>query len=105
MSVIVSISSFIIPGIMLFIVLYGIIKKQNVYDDFVTGATGGLKTVIKVMPTLIGLMVAVGVLIRIYGSVGKMAGKGYQSHRFSGRTNAGYNCQNIFIISSYGNGS
>ena len=55
MSVIVSISSFIIPGIMLFIVLYGIIKKQNVYDDFVTGATGGLKTVIKVMPTLIGL--------------------------------------------------
>ena len=42
MSVIVSISSFIIPGIMLFIVLYGIIKKQNVYDDFVTGATGGL---------------------------------------------------------------
>ena len=47
---------------MLFIVLYGIIKKQNVYDDFVTGATGGLKTVIKVMPTLIGLMVAVGVL-------------------------------------------
>ena len=62
MSVIVSISSFIIPGIMLFIVLYGIIKKQNVYDDFVTGATGGLKTVIKVMPTLIGLMVAVAVL-------------------------------------------
>lgn len=62
MSIIVSISSFIIPGIMLFIVLYGIIKKQNVYDDFVTGATGGLKTVIKVMPTLIGLMVAVGVL-------------------------------------------
>lgn len=62
MSVIVLISSFIIPGIMLFIVLYGIIKKQNVYDDFVTGATGGLKTVIKVMPTLIGLMVAVGVL-------------------------------------------
>lgn len=62
MSIIVSISSFIIPGIMLFIVIYGIIKKQNVYDDFVNGAAGGLKTVIKVMPTLIGLMVAVGVL-------------------------------------------
>lgn len=62
MSIIVSISSFIIPGIMLFIVIYGLIKKQNVYDDFVSGAAGGLKTVIKVMPTLIGLMVAVGVL-------------------------------------------
>ncbi|MCI8956560.1 MAG: spore maturation protein [Eubacterium sp.] len=62
MSVFVTISSFIIPGIMLFIVIYGVAKKRNVYDDFVEGATGGLKTVIKVMPTLIGLMVAVGVL-------------------------------------------
>ena len=62
MSVFVTISSFIIPGIMLFIVIYGVAKKRNVYDDFVEGATGGLKTVIKVMTTLIGLMVAVGVL-------------------------------------------
>lgn len=62
MSVIVAISSFIIPGIMFFIVVYGLKKKQNVYDDFVRGAKGGLSTVIKVMPTLIGLMVAVGVL-------------------------------------------
>ena len=57
-----TISSFIIPAVMLFIVIYGVIKKENIYDDFVEGATGGLKTVIKVMPTLIGLMVAVGVL-------------------------------------------
>ena len=77
MSVIVSISSFIIPGIMLFIVLYGIIKKQNVYDDFVTGATAGLKTVIKVMPTLIGLMVAVAVLREsgFMEVLGKLLGK------------------------------
>ena len=77
MSVIVSISSFIIPGIMLFIVLYGIIKKQNVYDDFVTGATGGLKTVIKGMPTLIGLMVAVAVLREsgFMEVLGKLLGK------------------------------
>ena len=77
MSVIVSISSFIIPVIMLFIVLYGIIKKQNVYDDFVTGATGGLKTVIKVMPTLIGLMVAVAVLREsgFMEVLGKLLGK------------------------------
>ena len=38
------------------------IKKKNVYDDFVNGAKDGFTTVIKVMPTLIGLMVAVGVL-------------------------------------------
>lgn len=62
MSVIVTISSLIIPGIMLFIVFYGLAKKKNVYDDFVRGASEGLPTVLKVMPTLIGLMVAVGVL-------------------------------------------
>lgn len=62
MSVIVAVSSFIIPAVMLFIVFYGMIKKSNVYDDFVKGAAEGFTTVIKVMPTLIGLMVAVGVL-------------------------------------------
>ncbi len=55
----------------------GLIKKQNVYDDFVTGATGGLKTVIKVMPTLIGLMVAVAVLREsgFMEVLGKLLGK------------------------------
>lgn len=36
--------------------------KCNVYDSFVTGAKDGMKTVVEVMPTLIGLMVGVGVL-------------------------------------------
>ena len=62
MSIIVTVSSMIIPAIMLFVVGYGMIKKKNVYDDFVNGAKDGFTTVIKVMPTLIGLMVAVGVL-------------------------------------------
>ena len=62
---------------MMFIVIYGMIKKRNVYDDFVNGATGGLKTVIKVMPTLIGLMVAVGVLREsgFMDFLGELAGK------------------------------
>ncbi len=37
-------------------------KKKMFYVDFVNGAKDGFTTVIKVMPTLIGLMVAVGVL-------------------------------------------
>ena len=36
--------------------------KVNVYDTFIKGAKSGFFTVIKIMPTLIGLMVAVGVL-------------------------------------------
>lgn len=62
MGVLVSVSTYIIPGIMVAIIVYGLIKKQNVYDDFVEGAKDGFTTVIQVMPTLIGLMVAVGVL-------------------------------------------
>ena len=62
MEILVKLSSFIIPGVMLFITIYGIKSKRNIYDDFVSGAADGLKTVVKVLPTLIGLMVAVGVL-------------------------------------------
>ena len=36
--------------------------KCHVYEEFVKGAKDGLKTVVKILPTLIGLMVAVGVL-------------------------------------------
>ena len=44
------------------IVCYGIIMKIPVYDTFVKGAKDGFLTVIKIMPTMVGLMVAVGVL-------------------------------------------
>mgnify|MGYP003429866220 CR=1 FL=1 len=50
--------SFVILGI----VVYGISEKISVYDEFVNGAKKGLYTVIKIMPTLVGLMVAVGIL-------------------------------------------
>ena len=36
--------------------------KRNIYEDFVDGAASGLKTVVKIMPTLIGLMTGVGIL-------------------------------------------
>lgn len=40
----------------------GLVNKKKVYEDFISGATDGFKTVIQIMPTLIGLMVAVGIL-------------------------------------------
>lgn len=56
------ITDFIVPFIILAIVTYGILMKTNVYDNFIKGAKSGFLTVIKIMPTLIGLMVAVGIL-------------------------------------------
>ncbi len=62
MSFLLYISDFIIPIVLFGIVAYGISMRVNVYDEFVRGAKKGFATVIKIMPTLIGLMVAVGVL-------------------------------------------
>ena len=55
-------SVIIIPALIFYIVLNGVLNKTDVYDAFVKGAMDGLKTVVSVLPTLVGLMVAVGVL-------------------------------------------
>ena len=57
-----NISSIMIPVIIFYIVAYGMVHKRNVYEDFIKGAKDGFQTVIQIMPTLVGLMVAVGVL-------------------------------------------
>ncbi len=56
------ISDFIVPFIILSVIVYGILKGLNVYDAFIKGARSGFLTVIRIMPTLIGLMAAVGIL-------------------------------------------
>lgn len=58
----VYISDFIVPSVIILIVAYGVLEKVKVYDEFVKGAKKGFSTVIKIMPTLVGLMVAVGIL-------------------------------------------
>ncbi len=50
------------PLIIFIIVVYGMLTKTDVYDNFVEGAKDGMKTVVGILPTLIGLMVAVGIL-------------------------------------------
>lgn len=56
------ISEMIIPFLIFYIVGYGMITKIPVYDVFSEGAKKGLQTAVKIMPTMIGLMVGVGVL-------------------------------------------
>lgn len=62
MKILLYISDLIIPLVIFYIVGYGILMKKNVYEDFVTGAKDGLKTVVQILPTLVGLMVGVGIL-------------------------------------------
>ena len=55
-------STIAVPAIILIILLYGIFEKKNVFDIFLKGANDGLKMVIKIFPTLIGLFLAIGAL-------------------------------------------
>ena len=56
------VTDMIIPMVIFGIVCYGCLMKIDVYDTFIEGAKSGFFTVIRIMPTLVGLMVAVGVL-------------------------------------------
>ncbi|MEZ3433727.1 MAG: spore maturation protein [Lachnospiraceae bacterium] len=67
------ITDMIIPMMIFGIICYGCMMKVDVYDTFIKGAKNGFFTVIKIMPTLIGLMVAVGVL-RASGFLDFLAG-------------------------------
>lgn len=62
MSWIQKVSDAVIPVLILFIVLAGWIRRIDIYNEFIEGAKDGLKVVTGILPTLIGLMVAVGVL-------------------------------------------
>lgn len=62
MKLIMYLSDCLIPLLIVYIIAIGISKKNPVYDQFVEGAKDGLKTVVNILPTLIGLMIGVGVL-------------------------------------------
>lgn len=55
-------SDSMIPFVLLLVVGYGLLCKVDIFDAFIEGAVDGFRTVYKIMPTLIGLMIAIGVL-------------------------------------------
>ncbi len=54
-------SDFIIPVLIAVIMISGLIKKVDVFDEFIEGARENLKIGIQILPALIALMTAVGV--------------------------------------------
>lgn len=62
MQLLVYISNYIVPFLILSIIVYGLSANVNVYETFIKGAKSGFFTVVRIMPTLIGLMAAVGIL-------------------------------------------
>ena len=70
MKFILYISEYLVPIIIFYIAGFAFLSKRPVFDDFIEGAKQGMKTVAEILPTLIGLMTAVGVL-RASGFLGE----------------------------------
>ncbi len=62
MNMINQLSALLIPGVIFYIVGYGVFRKNPVYSQFLEGTGEGLQSLAKVLPTLLGLLVAIGVL-------------------------------------------
>lgn len=55
-------SNLAMPMVILLIVFYGLKEKNKVFDIFLEGAKEGLEITVSILPTLIGLFVAIGAL-------------------------------------------
>jgi len=55
------ISAAIIPLMIVFIISDGLLKKQKVFDVFLEGARNGMNISVKIIPSIVGIMVAVAV--------------------------------------------
>ena len=60
--IIITISSWIIPAIILITMVCGIVKKVPVYETFIDGAKEGLKVSVNIVPYLVAIIVAVSML-------------------------------------------
>lgn len=74
-------SDFLIPFSMFYIIIYGFFHGTDVYDTFLSGVKEGFQIVIRIAPTLIALLVSVGIfrasgaldcLCNLFSPVGKL---------------------------------
>jgi len=66
-----TISTWAIPFFLVAVPLYGVFRKVKVYESFVEGAKGGLHTAVRIIPYLVAMLVAIGML-RAAGAIDMM---------------------------------
>lgn len=57
-------SEFIIPFIIIAILIYGILKKQNIYNLFIDGAKDGLMMIYKIIPPILAMVFAINIFLK-----------------------------------------
>jgi len=71
--IVLIVSSWIIPCIILLILIYAVLKKVPVYETFVEGAKDGLKVSFNIVPYLVAIIVAV-FMLRASGAIDIVSG-------------------------------
>jgi len=66
-----SISPWIIPGLMLGFLTFGVVRRVRIYEAFVDGAKDGFQVAVKIIPYLVAILVAVG-MFRASGAMDAM---------------------------------
>lgn len=59
-----SIGNLLIPVVVFVIIVVALIKKVNVYDEFVSGAKEGLSMGLSIFPYLIGMIFGINILLK-----------------------------------------
>jgi spore maturation protein B len=68
-TIIQTLSILAIPLLVLFIVVYGAVKKVKIYEAFVEGAKEGFQVGVRIIPYLVAMLVAIGIF-RAGGAMG-----------------------------------
>jgi spore maturation protein SpmA len=68
-----AISPWIIPGLMVGFLIFGIMRRVHIYEVFVDGAKEGFQVAVKIIPYLVAILVAVG-MFRASGAMEAMVG-------------------------------
>lgn len=57
------ISRIVIPIFVVFVILYGFIKKVNIYDSFLEGAKEGLQISFNIFPSILAMVFAINIFL------------------------------------------
>ena len=72
-SVLAAISMYILPVVILVILGVGLIRKVKIFEAFTEGAAEGITTMARIMPSLVGILTAIGVF-RASGALDAVVG-------------------------------
>lgn len=58
------ISSMLIPIMVLLVIIYGLVKKVNIYDVFIDGSKESFEMILSIFPSLLGMIFAINLFLK-----------------------------------------